>query len=264
MQRGNLFWGLILILLGVLFFLQSAGVITDVFGWFWPLAFILGGLFILFGRFLPRRGGGMGEKFSVDLQGAANLDLEVDHGAGTVIVSGGAPAGAAVVGSQGAGLDVHSQLEAGNLRVKLDAGPTFLPFLGPEGGEWRFQLTREVPVAVKLDAGASTLDLDMTDLRLTALGIDAGASSIKVRLPANAGHTYVDINTGAASIELSVPAGVGARIHVEQGASSVNVDEGRFPLAGPARNLFQSADYETAANKVDINLQGGANSVVVR
>ncbi|HEY3312865.1 MAG TPA: hypothetical protein VGK00_14590 [Anaerolineales bacterium] len=263
MRRANLFWGVILILLGGLFFLKAIGLISDVLGWFWPLGFILLGVWVLVGRFLPRFGVSV-ETFSIDLQGATKLDVDFDHGAGSVFFGGGAPAGVAISGTQGSGLEVSSHLAGDSLGVDIDAGPTFIPFLGPDGGEWRFNLTQEVPVSIKIDAGASGFDFDMTDVRLTYLGVDTGASRIKVKLPANAGHTLLDFQSGAASIELSVPTGVGARIRLEQGASTINIDESRFPLLTSLRNVYQSVDYDSAPNKVEINLVGGANSVRVR
>ena len=260
MRRGNLFWGLVLIVLGGLFFLQASGLIKDVLGWFWPAFLIMLGLWVLGGRYLlvsiPD-----GETFSIDLQGAARLEMEAGHGAGSIFFGGGAPAGVALTGTQALGLDKSSHLSGESLVVKLDAGPTFLPFLGPEGGEWRFNLTQEVPVSIKLDAGASHLLFDMTDVKLTYLGIDTGASSVTINLPARAGHTLVDIESGAASLDLTVPEGVGARIRFELGASSLNIDEKRFPRLTAAPNLYQSADYDSASNKVEINLEGGANSV---
>lgn len=51
MRRGSLFWGGILILLGILFSLQAANIIDDVFGWFWPLFLILLGVAVLVSRF---------------------------------------------------------------------------------------------------------------------------------------------------------------------------------------------------------------------
>jgi len=263
MRRGNLFWGIILIVLGGLFLLQTSGLINDVLSWFWPIGLILLGVWVLAGRYLPRQGGAV-ETFSIELQDATRLDLDIDHGGGSLVFSGGAPAGVAISGSQATGLDVSSHRSGDSLGVKVDAGPNFLPFLGPDGGEWSFKLTQAVPVAIKLDAGASSLDFDLTDVRLTYLGVDAGASSVKVKLPANAGHTLVDFESGAASIDLIVPAGVGARIRFEQGISSINVDESRFPLVTSMRNLYQSADYDSTANRVEINLEGGANSVKVR
>jgi hypothetical protein len=263
MRRENFFWGILLILLGGLFLLHANGVITDVLGWFWPLALILLGAWVLVARYLPRCGSG-DESFSINLQGANRLDLDIDHGGGSVSISAGAPEGVAICGSQAFGLEIKSQREGESLGVDLDAGPTFLPFIGPQGGEWRFNLTQEVPVAIKLDAGATSLDLDMTDIKLTFLGVDAGASGIKVKLPANAGQTLVDITAGAASIDLSIPQGVGARIRMEQGVSSINIDESRFQMLTSLKNMYQSSDYDTAANRVEINLECGASTISVR
>ena len=263
MRRGNLFWGFILILLGGLFLLQARGLISDVMGWFWPLALILLGCWVLWGRFLPRSSSS-GENFSIELQGAARVDLHVDHGAGSFLLMGGAPAGIALAGSSGLSLELKQRLEGDHLEIDLEAGPTFLPFLGPDGGAWQFNLSNGVPVAIKIDSGASSLDLDMTDVKLSFLGINTGASSIKVKLPAQAGHTLVDIDAGAASVDLSVPEGVAARIRVDQGASSMKIDEKRFPRFNSMSGMFQSEDFETAANKVEISLDGGASSMVVR
>lgn len=259
MRRGSIFWGLVLVILGGLFLLQARGLITEVLGWFWPLLFILLGIWVLTERFLPRLAG-EGEMFTLQLQNATRLDLDLDHGAGLVSLTGGAPAGVALTGTQAAGMDLKSHLAEGLLTVDLDAGPTFLPFLGPEGGEWRFQVTNEVPLKLKVDAGASRLDFDFTETQLVFLGIDTGASTVKVKLPARAGQTLVDIESGAATIDLLIPAGVAARIRVEQGASSVKIDESRFPAQG---QFYQSPDFENAANRVEISLEGGANSVSV-
>ncbi|MCX6066436.1 MAG: hypothetical protein NT121_11890 [Chloroflexi bacterium] len=263
MRRGNIFWGMALIVLGALFFLQARGLVTDVLGWFWPVLLIMLGAWVMAGRFLTRAPDS-GETFSIDLQGAAKLDLDFDHGAGSVVFTGGAPAGVAITGSQALGMDVSSQLSGDSLGVDLNAGPTFIPFLGPESGEWRFQVTQEVPVAIKVDAGASSLDFDMTDIRLTYLGVDTGASMLKVKLPVNAGHTLVNVESGAATVDMIVPEGVAARIRLEQGVSSTKIDEKRFPLLTAMGNLYQSPDFDSAANKVEINLEGGANSVQIR
>ncbi|MEI7848062.1 MAG: LiaF domain-containing protein [Chloroflexota bacterium] len=262
MRRGNVFWGVILILLGVLFFLKTINLIDDVLGWFWPLALMLLGLAVLFGRYLPHSVANT-KSFSIDLEGATKLDLEVEHGVGSLFFSGGAPAGVAVSGVEGLALEVKSHRTADSLGVEIHAGPSVLPFLGPESGEWHFNLTTEVPVAIKLDAGASNLVFDLTEIKLTYLGLDTGASSVKAQLPAHAGHTLVNIESGAASIDLIVPEGVGARIRLEQGASSVSIDEKRFPKLTDFSSIYQSPDYDSAANKVEIILEGGANSVKV-
>lgn len=261
MRRGDIFWGGILIVMGVLFLLQANGVISDVFGWFWPLFFIALGVWILAGRFIPGLNGGAGEQFTIDLQGATQIDFRLDHGAGNVQLAGGAPTGVAVTGTKASGMDLKSQLSGDRLEVKLDAGPTLIPFLGPDSGVWQFKLNQDVPLSVDVDAGASQLDLDLTDLKVIHLSVDTGASSLHLKLPAHAGSTLVEIESGAANLDLNVPQGVGARVRCRQGASSIQIDQSRFPMVDGG--LYQSADYAGAANKVDINLNGGANTVRV-
>lgn len=261
MRRSNLFWGGILILLGILFSLQAANIIDDVFGWFWPLFLILLGIAVLVSRFTTPNPAN-GESFSISLENAAKVALNIDLGASSVKVMGGAPRGTAVSGTQGTTINFKSRLNGDTLTVDIDAGPSFLPFLGPEGGSWVFQLTNEVPVSMKLDGGAASLDFDFTDIKLDFLGVEMGASSMTLKLPANAGRTLIDVEAGAASMDIIIPQGVAARIRIEQGASAQNIDLARFPEI--TSGLYQSPDFENAENKAEINLEGGANSITIR
>jgi hypothetical protein len=113
------------------------------------------------------------------------------------------------------------------------------------------------------------LDFDLTDLKVTQIKVHTGASTLKIKLPANAGNTFVDIDSGATTLDLIVPDSVAARVRTKQAASTINVDQSRFPLRDSAppsgySAQYQSADYDTAANKVEIDLDGGANTVNVR
>ena len=47
----------------------------------------------------------------------------------------------------------------------------------------------------------------------------------------------------------------------DQGIGSTRVDVSRFPRAG---EVYQSADYATATNKIDIDLDGGIGSINVQ
>jgi hypothetical protein len=118
-----------------------------------------------------------------------------------------------------------------------------------------------VPLELELETGASTVEADLSALRLAAVHLKTGASSSKLTLPANAGTTRVEVEGGAASVLLRVPSGVAARILSQGGASSTNVDLKRFPRAAGG---YESPDYDTAANKVDIRSTLGAGSVEVR
>ena len=105
------------------------------------------------------------------------------------------------------------------------------------------------------------MQIDLTELRVEELEIDTGASNTKILLPANAGHTHVDLSGGAASILFEVPEGVAARIQVDSGLASIEINRERFPRVG---GYYKSDDYETAANKVDINADFGAGALSIR
>jgi len=54
---------------------------------------------------------------------------------------------------------------------------------------------------------------------------------------------------------------VAASIRYSGGLASLDVDTQRFPRSG---NLYQSADFAIAENKVELDLEVGAASVEVR
>ncbi|GAB4480242.1 MAG: hypothetical protein OHK0031_01220 [Anaerolineales bacterium] len=263
MNRGNLFWGLVLIALGGLFFLQARGLIAmaDIWGYFAPIVLILAGLWVLSGAFKLKIALDESNSFSVSLDGAQKLIFDFDTGMGQAFFGGGAPQDLAVRGASGAGLEVHSRREGDTLKVEVDAGPSVLPMLGPESGGWRFELNESLPLSLDIDAGASSLDFDLRPLRLTSLKLDCGASSIRLTLPERSESARVDFQMGAASLDVTVPQGVALRLKVTGGANSLTVDESRFPLS--ADGFYQSPDFAAAPYKVEMSLEGGANSVQI-
>ncbi len=259
-RRGELFWGPLLVLLGVLFFLKAAGVLPgDVLSWFWPLLIIAVGAWILLGAFI-RPQYETAEKFSIPLEGASEANLTISHGAGQIEVQAGANAGDFLTGIIGNGMDKKSRLVDGKLDVRIEAGPSFLPFLGPEGGVWQYRLTPDVPISIRLEAGASKLDVDLTDLRVSYFSFDGGAASLNLTLPARMESMLADIDAGAASIDLCVPPGVALRLRTKT-VGSLHVDEQRFPLR--ETGIYQSADFETAKYHAEVTVDGGATSINV-
>ncbi len=57
-----------------------------------------------------------------------------------------------------------------------------------------------------------------------------------------------------------IPHGVAARVVTQTGLGEVKVDKARFPGVGP---VYQSDDYSSATNKVDLSVEVGAASVEV-
>jgi hypothetical protein len=260
MRRHSIFWGIALIVAGILLWLQVEGYIQNVFRFFWPVSLILvGGWIILNVFWKPEIVDG--ETFTVPLESAKNALFHFSHGAGQISISGGAAQGVALVGTSAVGMNHHSHLNGDRLEVKVDAGPSFLPFLGPEGGIWRFQLTQEVPLDLIVEAGASQIDIDLKDLRVPHIALKTGASNSTVTMPAR-GASILDVEAGAASIYVRVPENLPARIRAEQGVSSINVDTNRFPRS--ASGFYQSLDFDTSADRVEVNIKAGLGSISVK
>ncbi|MGB7874800.1 MAG: hypothetical protein WBL25_10485 [Anaerolineales bacterium] len=264
MRRDYIFWGAVLILLGGLMFLNSADIRLprgiNPMQLFWPSVLILLGCWIMFGYFL--RGNVESEQVSIDLQGANQAALKLSHGAGRIIVGSGAAPGQLLSGSFGGGVKHSAHRSGDRLDAHLESQPfAFPPFIGGwQGQGWNFNLNRDIPIALKLETGASQSELDLRDLKVTDLKVSTGASKTDITLPANAGMTTVKIELGAASLDMVVPQGVEARIRAEQGVSAIEIDTKRFPYSN---GIYESADYSTAQNKVDVKIEAGAGRVAV-
>ncbi|MEP6896404.1 MAG: hypothetical protein ABI986_12420, partial [Chloroflexota bacterium] len=252
--------GGVLILFGVLFLLQAQGLINNVFSLFWPIILILvGGWMVVNVFWKPTFSAG--ETFSVPLDEAKSVQFKFAHGAAQIEIAGGAPTEMAIVGASAAGMNYRSNLDGDRLNVKVEAGPSLLPFVGPNDGVWRYQLTQAVPVILKIEAGASKLDINLQDVLASHIELKTGASSVNMTLPAH-GVSLLDVEAGAASINLRVPNATVARIRVKEGVSMVNVDTSRFPKLDS--NIYQSTNFDTAQDRAEIIVEAGLGSITVK
>jgi hypothetical protein len=259
MRRDNIFWGGALILLGTLFLLQTQNIIPNVFRYFWPLMLILFGLWMVVSVYW--KSGSNKETFSIPLQNAKTVRYKFSHGAGQIEIKGGAPAGQALVGSSADGIKENSRLDGDRLEVRVEAAASFIPFIGPSDGVFRFQISNDVPAIIRVETGASQLDMDLTDVLASEIRLQTGASSSNLTLPAH-GASHLDLEAGAASIDIHIPEGVSGRVRIKEGLTSLNVDTSRFPQVDS--RLYQSADYDTAENRAEINIEAGLGSISVK
>jgi hypothetical protein len=264
MRRDSIFWGAILILVGGLLFLNAAGIRLpggiNPLQLFWPSLLIGLGGWIILGYFF--RGNVEKEQVSIDLQGANQASLKLSHGAGRLEISAGAPTGKLLSGSFAGGVRQRAHTAGDRLEAHLEAHPMLWPpfFGGWQGLEWDIKLNRDVPLALRLDTGASQSELDLRELRVSDLRLSTGASKTDLTLPANAGMTSVKVELGAASLDVNVPQGVAARIRSEHGVAAVEIDTARFPYSN---GIYESPDFSLAQNKADIQIQAGAGRVAV-
>lgn len=258
MHHGGMIWGVLLVLAGVLFLLNSLGILAvNVWGVLWPTALILFGVAALAGAFRRGEADGVVEGLALQLKGYEEAAVSIRFGAGRLALAGGAPPDELLNGSFGGGV-IHQLDPDGEVaRVELRA-PDGLP--PSEGREWDVALNEAIPLTLDLSTGASETLLNLTATRTRRLDVHTGAGRVELDLPAAAGQTAVQIEGGAGEVIVRVPEGVAARVTGVTVLGALEVDEERFSRAGEG---WQSADYGSAANQVEITVRFGAGRVQI-
>ncbi|HEY4718447.1 MAG TPA: toast rack family protein [Anaerolineales bacterium] len=265
MSRDNIFWGVVLLVAGSLFLASNLGYLAFNLNLLWPLFIIALGLYILLGR-VSQPGEIETKQVTLPLDKAKEASIHLEYGAGSLRISGAAAKGQLLAGEFNA-MQLSSRQEGSKAKVKLHTAveETFLmvfPWNWNRGRRsWDFSLNPNIPIKLKVESGASENKLDLSELQVVDLDIDTGASSTTIIMPKKAGHTKADISGGAASFDITIPKGVAAKIRVDSGLGSISVDEDRFPRVGKG---YQSANYEKAANTLDLRLEIGVSSIKIR
>ncbi|MHB0859512.1 MAG: LiaI-LiaF-like domain-containing protein [Anaerolineae bacterium] len=268
MKRQDTVWGALLVVLGLVFLLNQLGILrVSVWAVFVPLLLIGAGLWVLL---TAGRGASVGEReeISIPLEGTTEARVDLKQGAGKLQVLAGAAGDALLSGSFVGGVVSRVEREGERVRVKLKVPDEALPravlpwnWGSATGLEWRVMLNREVPLDLRLFVGANEAELDLSDLQVTNLLVETGMSSTHLILPSQAGHTRASVKGGLASTAIEIPEGVAARIKAQGGLSSVRIHGQRFERRG---SYYESFDYGTAPNRVDLVVEVGVGSVDVR
>lgn len=252
-----LVWPAIITAVGVLLFADLAGLAdidaVGILAQWWPLALIAIGLIVLVGALWPRQRGVI-DQVAVPVGGAATGEVTIKFGAGRLDIGRGRP-GMLVEGTAEGGAIIRD-LGQGRVELETDVAQIW-PWFG-QATHWRLGLAPDLPLALRVEGGASTSDLQLGELLVSSLTVKTGASSTRIALPREVEDCVVRVESGAAQVSIEVPAGVAARIRSQMGLGSTNVDTGRFPSSPSG---WQSPDYEASSRRVSIEVQGGLGSV---
>lgn len=254
-------WPVALIVIGTLLLLSRIGALDaglgDFLGTWWPLGLVaLGGWFVVV-ALLPAARAGDG-RLSIPLGGASSAEVRLKFGGGELTVDGGAR-DQLLVGEFENAAAVHRLLGPGRVELSQE-GPPAWPWID-RPIRWRVGLASRVPLELVVEYGAAKVRMDLADTALRRLKLSTGASDTVVRLPRSAGETFVRAEGGAAQLTFEVPAGVAARIRGRMVLGSTSVDESRFPKTGSG--TWESPDFGTAPNRVELEVEGGVGSVRV-
>lgn len=262
MNKGGVFWGSMLILLGMLFLLNSLGVLTaGVWTIFWPIALILFGLSLLISAFGRSRndagvGNGRDENLALQIKGFEEASIDLHIGEGYLVIESGAAPDELLSGFFHGGVE-HELGQQGEKAIVVLRLP--VDWQARDGCEWRLALNGDIPLMLNLHTGTSEVSANLADTHTRQISLHSDAGRVDLTLPA-AGETTASIEGGAGLISVCVPDRVAARIEGMAGVDNLNVDEQRFPRVESGR---QSANYDEAANRVIIRVGFGAGEVKI-
>jgi len=173
---------------------------------------------------------------------AVRADVNIDFGAGTLIVGSLPEASADLIGANYFGrrgrTNIRRTGDTAIVDVTMDGRNFFRHF---DNVRWELALPSTPQSSFDLDGGAADMDVDLSGLRVAGLDANIGAADISFVT------VRADIRRGAAEINIRIPEGVAARITNNSSLSSVDIDTDRFPKLD---RVYESPDFDTADNRV--------------
>jgi hypothetical protein len=117
-----------------------------------------------------------------------------------------------------------------------------------------------LPLDLSLKSAAASVDLDLSELIVNKLSIEAGASNVELKLGCRASEIMVRIDSGASKVRLDVPGGIGLKIRMDTALSSTNFR--RLGLNKTSEG-YESADYGASVCKAIVELDSGVSRLEI-
>lgn len=132
--------------------------------------------------------------------------------------------------------------------------------IGSAKNKLDIKLNKQVAWDLKMDLGASNGNLDLSNLRLNSLEVDAGAVNYNIKLGGNVPVTDVKLSSGASNFEFDIPSDVGVKVKLDGALNNTNFAELGWSKNG---SYYQSPNYKDAKSKININADIGVSKLKV-
>lgn len=192
---------------------------------------------------------------------ATSAKIEISTGAANLDISGGSSQ--LIEGEVDSNfVSVETSRSQSNKidNFKLNSKGTSFPFFHGKN-DWRLSISDQIPSELLINAGAVDANIDLAKTKTTKFTYKAGATTADIKFGKEMDLIEAEINVGASTVTLNIPQEVGIKITAKTGATSNN-----FTAFGLERNgdIYQSKSYDTFAKKIEINLQTGASSIELK
>jgi len=292
-NAGHIFWGLLLVLIGMLFLLQNLDVVDINFAnlWMlWPIFIIMIGVSMVALRgwlgvvisalvavaaltlvtlvaldvVRPGETGSLrNDNVSVAREAGTieKLKLTVEAGAGTIDLSSASAIKLvdASLKSTVTSLSHHSTRTGTTQEVRLSMNDGSHWWNGRMRNDLRVVLGQSLPTDLKIDAGAAKITADLAQVNLQKLDIDSGASSLDITLGTVNKTTDVSYDIGASSITLRLPRSSGVSLTLDSGLSGTDLSG----LKEVSDNYYQSDNFSSATHQINIHGKMGMANLTI-
>jgi hypothetical protein len=126
--------------------------------------------------------------------------------------------------------------------------------------KWQIHLNPKVQFDLTAHSDGGNVRLDLAGMAVTHVAADTGGGNMDVILPEDTANLSVTARSGAGNVVVRIPGGVAARIHATTGLGKAIVDP-KFSKVD--KHTYQSSDFDSAANRVEITIHSGAGNVSV-
>lgn len=120
-----------------------------------------------------------------------------------------------------------------------------------------FNLNEDVLWKLDIDTGAVSGTFDMSNLMVEDVDLDTGAASLNLIFGDRCQKVNVDIDAGASSIDITVPKDAGVKIKKDGVFSNSNINGLDFDREG---DIYISKNYDTSKIKINFDVDMGAGS----
>jgi hypothetical protein len=298
-SRGLLF-PLVLIAVGAVVLLSNTGVLSSDallrLGDLWPLLLVILGLQLILNHTLPRQQAtlvGLGATVAIvvaavayaalapavpfgtrqansseSLGGLTAATLDLNYNAATVDIQ---------VGSLGDSLyqarvdypssdnppTISLDRVTGTLEIRESSSFALFRLFSSSRRHLVVTLSDRIPWSIQVGGGATNLRLDLRRLQLSKLEVSGGANRLDAQLPSPKGTVLIDVSGAASNLTLRAPAQSEWRVAVSGGVSAVTINGSSSGTLGGELQR-QSPGYNSATDRFDITISGGASRVDFR
>lgn len=202
----------------------------------------------------------------IPVDGAERAEISLRVGVSELEVSALSGGDALVSGevrtAEGETFTQDVQRRGGTADVELVSEHRGIGNIGGGGNRgWDLAIARGIPTDLTISTGVGRSQLDLRDIVLTGLRVDAGVGEMVATLPLPTEGSYqASFDTGVGATTVRVPEDAAVRIAIDTGLGGVTARGGFDALGG---DVYQTSGYANADERIEIRIDGGVGAITI-